>query len=371
MRVCTPEESRTQTEIKILHVGPDLISKGGIASVLSGYASSEGLFKSLGCDFYFQSTCGRPGAARLWQFVFTWWRIVIGALLKKNDIVHLHTSIRGSLLRKSVLAATCVFLHQRFVIHIHSGAMARYLERLPAPCRRAIGFIWKRASCLVCLSGDMRQYLTQQCECDSSKCTVIHNGILNPSVSDTSRALPNCSPVILFLGKLIEEKGVRVLLDAAERLKGRGVSYRLLVGGNGDVDSFLGDVRGRGLSDNVTFLGWVAGEQKSKLLGAADVFVLPSRSEGFPVSIVEAMAFGAAIVSTNIPGVIEAVTHEREALLVPPDNASALADALSILISDRALRMQLAAAAKQRFLEHFTIERTADALANAYDRVMQ
>lgn len=356
--------------MRVLHVGPDMSSKGGIASVLSGYAASEALFISLGYAPSFQASCGHGGTSRLFQFALAWWRIVSDAVTGKVDIVHIHTSIRGSLLRKSLLAATCIALRQRYIVHLHSGAIVQYVEELPALGRRFVRFVWKHSAQLICLSREMQEWLSHRCKLDASKCQLVYNGIADPSRRDYTRASPRKTVSILFLGKLMEMKGTTVLLDAAEKLAQRGHSYKLLVGGTGDVNAFVADIERRGLSDRVTYLGWVAGEKKTHFLAQADVFVLPSRSEGFPVSIVEAMAFGAAIVSTNIPGVVDAITHEREGLLVPPDDANALADALSVLIEAPALRGQLAAAARERFLRHFTIQHTVAGLVQVYNKVM-
>ncbi len=92
-------------------------------------------------------------------------------------------------------------------------------------------------------------------------------------------------------------------------------------------------------------------------LRAADVFVLPSRDEGLPMTLLEAMAHGKAIVATTAGGISEAVRHDVEALLVPPDDPPALTAALARLLTDEALRRRLGAAAQARFAQDFTLDR--------------
>jgi len=352
--------------IKVLHIGPDVSSKGGIASVLSEYSTNRALFESLNCEFSFAGTCGKSSADRLVKFLTAWWAIASCRISGRLDIVHIHTATRGSLVRKWILAATCMLLGQRYVVHIHSGAMERYIARQVTPIRAAVRFVWNRASRIVCLSGNMREWLTQRWKIAPAKCVLVYNGLSEPSLGNVRPATRQEPTVILFLGKLVEAKGVRTLLDAAEKLRDLGCSYRLLVGGNGGVQAFLDEVARRGLAHTVEYLGWVIGDDKVRLLANADIFVLPSHSEGFPVSIIEAMAFGVAIVSTNIPGVVDAVTHEQHGLLVPPRDDVALCDALFRLIENPAMRAKLAVAAQQRFMDRFTIKRTAEALAELY-----
>ena len=308
----------------------------------------------------------RTDVGRLAAFVAAWWKIVRCALRRNLDIVHIHTSIRGSLLRKSLLALTCVCLRQNYILHIHNGAMESYLDGLPRILRHVIGTIWRRARKVICLSRDMQAWIVGRWRFSEEKCPVIYNGIPDPLLAGLQHAVQSEPLSILFLGRLVEGKGIRTLLDAVKNLHLSGYSCKLLVAGSGDVPVFIEDVESRGLSEHVEYLGWVTGEEKSQLLIHSDIFVLPSRSEGFSVAIVEAMAFGAAIVSTDIPGVVDAVTHEREALLVPPDDAAALCDALRTMLESPALRANLSAAARQRFLDRFTVQHMAERLVREY-----
>jgi glycosyltransferase involved in cell wall biosynthesis len=118
----------------------------------------------------------------------------------------------------------------------------------------------------------------------------------------------------------------------------------------------------------VSFLG--TRSDVADLLCAADVFVLPTRREGFPGSVLEAMALEAPIVASAIPAVAEAVVSGEHALLVPPDDPGALASAIVGTLSapEEARRRTLAAHA--RFHDHFTIDRAADGMAAFYEAAL-
>src|SRR5256885_11088321 len=109
----------------------------------------------------------------------------------------------------------------------------------------------------------------------------------------------------------------------------------------------------RGLTETIDRLG-NRGDVPD-LLGSADVFVLSSRSEAFPVSILEAMAAGLPVVATNVGGVAKSVVDGETGLLVPPGDSGALAAALDRLLTDDALRLRLGAAGRERARPHFDL----------------
>jgi glycosyltransferase involved in cell wall biosynthesis len=102
------------------------------------------------------------------------------------------------------------------------------------------------------------------------------------------------------------------------------------------------------------------------LLCAADVFVLPSRREGLPGSVLEAMALGVPIVASDLPTVREAVPGDDYAYLVPPDDPGQLADALGSVIASPMVALARAARAEERFLTSFDMDAVSRAMANFY-----
>ncbi len=106
------------------------------------------------------------------------------------------------------------------------------------------------------------------------------------------------------------------------------------------------------------------------LLSRHGVFVLSSRYEGLPLSIIEAMRSGLPVIATRVGGVPELVIDGETGLLVGPDDVGAMADAMRRLTSDSALRSRLGAAGRQRFVEHFTVERMRQRIAGVYDALI-
>jgi glycosyltransferase involved in cell wall biosynthesis len=126
------------------------------------------------------------------------------------------------------------------------------------------------------------------------------------------------------------------------------------------------------LSQRVHFLDSV--KEVPELLAESDIFALPTwakwRMEGCPVALLEAMSCGRACVATDIPGSRDLIEHERSGLIVPPEDAAALARALQQLVAFPELRRQLGRAARQRVLDHFTIEKEVAAHEALYAEVL-
>ena len=127
--------------------------------------------------------------------------------------------------------------------------------------------------------------------------------------------------------------------------------------------------RAKGLADRFALTGWL--HEVGPFLRALDVFVLPSRFEGLSLALLEAMAIGTPVVATNVGGAGEAVVSGETGLLVPPDSPAAMAEAIGRVLDDRNLRQELGAAARDRWLAHFTAQQMQQAYADLLTGLVQ
>ena len=179
--------------------------------------------------------------------------------------------------------------------------------------------------------------------------------------------MPQGGPArILFLGRLGSRKGVPELIEAlsSETLAAR--SWTATIAGDGDGTGFVARIAAAGLSARIAMPGWLDQAQASRALAEADMLVLPSRHEVMPIAILEAMARGLAIVATPVGAVPEILEDGENALLVPPGDAAALADAIATLIDDVPARLRLGARARCCFAERLDIAVPAAALQALY-----
>jgi colanic acid/amylovoran biosynthesis glycosyltransferase len=177
-------------------------------------------------------------------------------------------------------------------------------------------------------------------------------------------------PGVLFVGRLVEKKGVPDLVDAIAVLRDRGRPVPLRIVGTGPLaDAIAEQVRRLELDRLVALPGPASQHEVAELLGAAAVFAAPcvhaadGDRDGLPTVLLEAMALGAVCVSTPVTGIPEAVEHGRTGLLVPERDAFALADAIETLLDDAGLRSRLARAARRRVEQRFDRRDQAAALA--------
>lgn len=173
-------------------------------------------------------------------------------------------------------------------------------------------------------------------------------------------------PILLFAGRLTHQKGVDTLLLALPKLSVK--NYLCLIAGDGPEYVYLRDLsHASGLQGHVRFLGYRS--DVLDLLPEVDMLVLPSRWEGLPLIVLEAMAANCPVVASNVDGIAEVLRHEHSALLVPPDNPAALAAAIERLLLDVPLRQRLVAQAR-RDVEAYSAEDIAKRLIALYDEVL-
>lgn len=167
-------------------------------------------------------------------------------------------------------------------------------------------------------------------------------------------------PMVLAVGRLVPKKGFDVLLEAAARLRDRGLHFRLDIVGAGPLrQELMAQAERLGLADRVAFRGMQILDEVRAAYGEARCVVLPSRvaadgdRDGIPNTLAEAMAMGVPVISTAQPAIAELVRNEETGLLVPPDDAEALADALMRVLGDAVFARGLGRAGEQWVRDHF------------------
>jgi len=259
---------------------------------------------------------------------------------EKFDIIHLHEPFMPSL-------CTSVLHFSRTVnvgtFHAYDGSpgytflkpISTFILRMLAP----------RIDGKIAVSEPARQFVSRYFPGDYQ---IIPNGV------DTEHFSPNVSPIdkfcdgklnILFVGRLEKRKGAGYLLKAYQQVKREIPNSRLIIVGTGTIlrAKYKMWVEQKGLKD-VVFAGKASNEELPRYYKTADVFCAPATGwESFGIILLEAMAVGTPIVASNIDGYASLMTHGVEGLLVPPENAGGLAQALISVLSDESLRQQMGA----------------------------
>lgn len=287
-------------------------------------------------------------------------RALVAAL--RPDIVHAHLP-PAELYTRLALAGR----PERLVITRHND------ERFAPVVGQRLLSRWcaARAARVVCISEAVRRWTTiagQGPGLDPGHCTVIRYG-LDPSPFMAATPAPDlgrAGPLVGTLARLVPQKGLDVLLEAFAMVPPPSC---LVIAGDGPLLPMLAARAAQpGLAGRVRLLGPRA--DAAAVLAALDLFVLPSRWEGFGLVLLEAMASGLPIVASFVSAIGEVVEDGTTARLVPPDDPAALAAALSALLADPARRQAMGAAGRARVRERFAPQGMVAAMLDLYRAVL-
>lgn len=332
---------------KILMVGPDLSLHGGIVSVVQGYLDG-GLPEA--CDGFEYLGTG-VGSTKLGKSIaFARALARYERVMPSYDIVHLHISARGSYKRKSIMARMARKAGKYVILHDHDGEFEKAFEEGGDAYRRDVRKTFGIADRVVVLSEEWRDYFAENV-CDSEKIVVVHNGVKVPAEP--------CSPWsqqdILFLGRLDARKSPDVLLRASRRVLERFPGTKVVFGGDGEVEKNKALAEELGIANHCEFHGWVSGAEREGLFARAAVYCLPSKNEGLPMSVLEAMARGIPTVATPVGGVPQVIEDGVSGFLVDVDDVDALSDRLNILLDKPGLRENVGAASRNTVTRLFNV----------------
>ena len=196
------------------------------------------------------------------------------------------------------------------------------------------------------------------------KVHVVHCGIEPAFHEGTSAALPSAARLVC-VGRLCEQKGQLLLLDAAGRLARRGIVFELVLAGDGEMRAELEAAIVRlGLQDRVRITGWIGSQQVRDEILAARALVLASFAEGLPVVLMEAMVLGRPVITTFVAGIPELVVDGESGWLVPAGDVDALAAAMEECLSASPERLaEMGRSGRARTLERHDVDAAAAKLA--------
>lgn len=284
-------------------------------------------------------------------------------------LVHAHVSWNASFWRKAFL----LWMARRFqvptVFQLHSGGFDAFAQKGPPLRRWCIRRTLESCDVVVVLSERWADWARRFAPL--ARVRVVGNAVRVPDKFPMRSEISSSSGGrVLYLGMISDAKGAFELLHAWVEFRRRMPGWRLIVGGNGEVDRFLVEAERLGIRGDVDFLGWISGRDKEFQLASADIFVLPSHNEGMPVSVLEAMAYGASVIVTPVGGVPDMMQENVHALWVEPGNVTGLALRLEQLASSGSLRRELAVAAREHVRVHFSLESAVTAICQVYRDAM-
>lgn len=344
----------------VIMLGTDPSTRGGISTVVRVYRDT-GLFRRLPVEYIPTHRDGGVVVKAITAFLALL-RFGVRLATSRVRLVHVHVASHASFWRKYLFIHLAYVFRVPVILHLHGGGFAVfYGDECGDRRRRMIQQTFDRASRVVVLSQSWARWVRGMTA--NLGIVVVPNPVEIPHRRSDDEREDN---TILFLGRIVQQKGVYDLLAAVENLRRSIPDIRLILAGTGELEAVRERAAALGILAHLELPGWVDGEDKVRLFGRASIFVLPSYHEGMPMSILEAMAAGLPVVSTLVGGIPEVVTYGIEGKLVAPGDAVALSAAVEDLLTDRALRSRMGQAAYRRAEREFSADAIVAQLETIY-----
>lgn len=349
---------------RILVVGPSPTrSKGGMATVIEEIEKDKKLNEQFDIDIYESFIDGN----KLVRIFFSIYAFIKFCLTKRNyDLYHVHVASRGSTFRKGHYVDVIKRWNKKVILHVHGAQYLVFYDEITKKKQKRVVEILKKSDMVIALSQDWKDKFDERF--GLTNCCVLENGI------DMERLAPAvCEPALhqnafVTLGRLGQRKGTYDLVDAIDIARKIVPEIKCYLAGDGDVEKVRELVKTRNLEKNIEVVGWADFDKKLELLSSISTVVLPSYNEGLPMSILEGMACGKAIVSTTV-GAIPEVINRENGILIQPGDVKALANALVECSINTALIEQMSKNNIKKIDGSFSMKMMHKKLARYYETV--
>ncbi len=347
--------------MKVLMIGAGRDVRGGVSSVVNSYYDA-GLDKL--CELTYLPTM-EDGSKLKKLFVAARARIRFEKLIKDADILHVHMSADNSFYRKAVFIRKAHKEKKKIIIHMHGSTFdVFYKERCDEKQKKEVRDIFAMADKVIALSEDWKGFLVKYI-CEEDKIQVIYNAVKIPDPYEKNYS----NRKMLFLGRLGKRKGTYDLIEVLPAIFQKFPDAHMYFGGDGEREQAEALCRKKGIADHVTFLGWVRDAEKEKYLKECSVYVLPTYHEGMPMSILEAMAYGMAVVSTYVGGIPHLITDGENGLLCEAGDKESLKRLLYEILFNEKKCIQFGRNSIKKIRENFNINKNLDRIMSIYEQV--
>lgn len=287
--------------------------------------------------------------------------------LKERKISHIHAHFASAATSMAMIISDLTGIPFSFTAHAYDIFRDDVNGDLLARKTKAAQFVR-------CISAHNKAYLQKFLRNADDKFHVIHCGV------DTKKFAPGLTRkdsifTIISVSNLIEKKGTEYLIKALKILKAEGYPFQaILVGEGPEKEKLLLLTKNLNLWKEITFLGKIPHSKLPALYARSDLFILPSiilknnDMDGIPVVLMEAMASGIPVISTNISGIPELIKDKKTGLLVNQRDERTLAAAIRLLMENGDLRKKLAMGGKETVIREFNIERIAKEIIQMFSK---
>lgn len=307
--------------MKVLIVGPSPTrSKGGMATVIEEIEKDKILNSQFEIDIFESYIDGNKFKVLLYS-IFAFLKFYF---TKNNyDIYHIHAASYGSTFRKGFYIRAIKKWGKKVILHIHGAEYMVFYEK--SRKKKKIISILNSADMVIALSQDWKEKFEKTF--NLKNCRVLENGIDMERLAPAITKYEEHPHALVMLGRLGERKGTYDLIRAIKIVKNTIPNIVCYLAGDGEIQKCSAIVAENDIENNIKIVGWAGFEKKLDLLKKTGILVLPSYNEGLPMAILEGMACGKIIISTDV-GAIPEVVKEENGILISPGDVQSLAEAI-------------------------------------------
>jgi glycosyltransferase involved in cell wall biosynthesis len=354
----TASRLTTHKRGSVLVVGPGLLGRGGISAVIRLHQQTD-TWQRRGAVLL--STYEDRGSFRkVWAAISAYSQAPFRLL--RAEVLHLHLAAQTSLLRKIPILLMARLLRRPIIVHFHTPSEENLIDKTPAWATR---LVFRSASRVIALSESWHAIFVHHYP--GTQAVILPNPV---RVFGPVAARHDAPPVVLFVGRLEDRKGYRDLLKAAVEILREFPSAEFWFAGQGALETARQYADEQGISQSVRLLGWVDGTDLEEVFRQATLLALPSRAEGMPMSVIEAMSHGLPVVCTPVGGLSELIHEDETGLLVEPGDVPALTEQILRLLRDPEFANSLGRAGQALVQRECSLEAVSAALDTLYTEVI-
>ncbi len=299
----------------------------------------------------------------------------IKVIIFRPKAVILFTAIKTSILEKGLMAWIAYFLNTPVLMFPRGGFIIDEVKNSRLT-KFWVKIAFRGASKILCQGPLWQRFAKDELGFKDKDLPIVYNWTATDSLIELGKKRlqrDHKEPLrILYLGWIEESKGVFDLLNVCLEIMNDGNNFLLsFVGGGKDDGTLRNLVKNHNMSKYINFHGWLNHNELEDILFESDILVLPSWAEGFPNSIIEGMASGLAIITTNVGNIPDILNNNSEAILIPSKNKNRLKESIIHLLKNNQIRHKIAGQGYNFAIENFSTEKAVEKLDNIIREVLR
>lgn len=350
--------------MKVLMVGVDKSTKGGMWTVVRNYLNDKEFCKNTNLKYIPTSITGSIAKRLLFNLIAII-RIFFYTVFNSYDILHVHMSEKGSVYRKGIIINIAKLRKAKIIIHMHGAELEKWYITLSQKQQIKVKHIINKADKILILGNYWKEFIGSLIS-DNSKIEVLYNAVKVANKNNYNLLSNN----LLFLGVVGKRKGIYDLIEAMKIIKQNKLcKCKLLIYGPDNTTGINDIINENAMNDYIEYKGWLDNKDKIKVLSNTGINILPSYNEGLPMTILETMAHGIPNISTNIAAIPEVLNNEN-GIIIEPGIPEILANKIAELINDNKARKEKSEKSYKLIKKVFSIEQHIKKVETIYKELI-